>query len=94
MDTSAAVRGSVPRVSIYSTSPLHNENVKSSTLAKDPRGQIHSAFIHVAVFSFDYYAEWNEKIVQQLLINEVYRMQNSFQSSIYKYQGMTRRDGK
>ena len=29
--------------------PSHNENVKRSTIAKDPRGHFHDAFIHVAV---------------------------------------------
>ena len=30
--------------------PSHNENVKRSTIAKDPRGHFHDAFIHVSQF--------------------------------------------
>ena len=40
-------------VAIYAASSPHNENVKRSTIAKDPRGHFHNAFIHVAEYYFE-----------------------------------------
>ena len=84
-------------VSIYSTSPPHNENVKCSTIAKDPRTGSFSSCIYScrSILNKMSVESKNSLAVCGMLMNWVSRMQMfNFQFTNLKSQRMTWQDGK